>query len=581
MKTYNRILLLSFLFGLAAWVFSTLIDYIFFYRGSFFDLLILKIPPEEYLSRIIVVLLFMVFALIMVKYIVPLEEVIHKNKLRKNAYDNLLNLTQEIIVGLDKDGFVNAINNRGCEIIGMDREEIIGKNWFSNFVPSRLRFELQKSFDRMMVGETEKWFYYESSLMTKGGNEKLIFWHHSVVLSVDGIIEGTLSAGADITSNMQSELEKKKLTSKMEEQANLLEIILLAAPDMIFMWDDEGRFTYVNFQAAQSLNLDRFEMIGKNWIELNLPTEQINALEAKRKLTMVSGDSVTDEITFNTVAGPRDYEYILTPVKNNEGVVDNVVFSARDITDRKTHEVELMEAKIKAQESDKLKSEFLSQMSHEVRTPLHTILSYISLIKDDIKNSGSSIVENSFRSIDIGSKRLLRTIDMILNMSQIQTGTYEPDFREFDISKDIVASAVNEMWQLIKDKNLKLNFNDEVENAVLKVDRYTTTQIFRNILDNAVKYTLTGSIEVNIYKNEKKKICVDIKDTGIGIGSEYISKLFKPFSQEETGFSRRYEGNGLGLALSKKYCELNNADIKVKSEKGKGSVFTVVFKQQT
>ncbi len=88
-------------------------------------------------------------------------------------------------------------------------------------------------------------------------------------------------------------------------------------------------------------------------------------LDAKRKLTVVSGNSITDEITFNTVAGPRDYEYILTPVKNAEGIVDNIIFSARDITERKTHEVELTEANRKAQESDKLKTEFLSQMSHE------------------------------------------------------------------------------------------------------------------------------------------------------------------------------------------------------------------------
>ncbi len=578
MKTSNRILFLAILFGLAGWIFSTVVDYIFFFRGSFLDLLIIKIPPEEYLSRIIVVALFVLFALIMIKYISPLEAIIYKNKLRRNAYDNLLDLTQDIIVGLDKEGVVNIINNRGCELIGLDREEIIGQNWFSNFIPTRIRFELQKSFEKMMVGETEKWIYEENSITTKGGSERLIFWHHSIITNVDGIIEGALSAGADITSNKKSELEKKQMTSKMQEQANLLEIILLAAPDMIFMWDADGKFTYVNFQAAQILGLDRFEMIGKKLHELLIPSEQIKTLEAKRKLTMVSGNSLTNEIKFKTISDPRDYEYILTPIKNTEGIVDNVVFSARDITDRKTHEIELIEANKKAQESDKLKTEFLSQMSHEVRTPLHTILSYISLIKDDIKNNSSEIADSGFRSIDIGSRRLLRTIDMILNMSQIQAGTYEPDFREFDLSKDIVASAVNEMWQLVKDKNLELEFNDEVENPILKLDKYTATQIFRNLLDNAVKYTLKGNIKVKIYKNEKQKICVDVDDTGIGIGDEYINKLFKPFSQEETGISRRYEGNGLGLALSKKYCELNNADIKVRSEKGIGSVFTVEFK---
>jgi signal transduction histidine kinase len=163
-------------------------------------------------------------------------------------------------------------------------------------------------------------------------------------------------------------------------------------------------------------------------------------------------------------------------------------------------------------------------------------------------------------------------------MSQIHTGNYNPDFREFDLDKDIIASILNEVSYFISDKKVDLIFECNIKEPVLKVDRYTTVQIFRNLLDNAVKYTLSGIIKVKIYKNEKEKICVDIEDTGIGIGEEYLNKLFKPFSQEETGFSRRYEGNGLGLALSKKYCELNNADLKVESEKGKGSVFTVVFR---
>ena len=100
--------------------------------------------------------------------------------------------------------------------------------------------------------------------------------------------------------------------------------------------------------------------------------------------------------------------------------------------------------------------------------------------------------------------------------------------------------------------------------------------MFANILDNAIKFTEKGEIKITIEENDDHLI-VKIKDTGRGISDEYMSSLFQPFSQEQQGYTRKYEGNGLGLSLANKFCRLNNAEIKVKSQKGKGSEFTVIF----
>jgi signal transduction histidine kinase len=105
------------------------------------------------------------------------------------------------------------------------------------------------------------------------------------------------------------------------------------------------------------------------------------------------------------------------------------------------------------------------------------------------------------------------------------------------------------------------------------------TQIFSNLVNNAIKYTKAGTIVLRIYRNNGNNICVDVSDTGIGISEQYIDQVFTPFSQEETGYTRRFEGNGLGLALVKKYVELNNAYIYVNTKKGRGTKFTVVFKK--
>ncbi|MDX9924510.1 MAG: ATP-binding protein, partial [Ignavibacteriaceae bacterium] len=108
-------------------------------------------------------------------------------------------------------------------------------------------------------------------------------------------------------------------------------------------------------------------------------------------------------------------------------------------------------------------------------------------------------------------------------------------------------------------------------------DEYSIGQIFSNLVDNAIKYTNTGFVKLKVFESHEKNIVVRIIDSGIGISEEYLEKIFEPFSQEEQGYCRSYDGNGLGLALVKRYCKINNAEIDVISEKGKGSSFQITF----
>ncbi|MGE5680998.1 MAG: sensor histidine kinase, partial [Bacillota bacterium] len=183
----------------------------------------------------------------------------------------------------------------------------------------------------------------------------------------------------------------------------------------------------------------------------------------------------------------------------------------------------------------------------------------------------------SFHVIDNGVKRLIRTIDLILNMSQLQTGYFEPNPQLLDIYREILQPVVAELNSAARFKNLELKLEIRTKDPFVECDLYSVSQIFINIIENAIKFTPDGSINIEVYRNENAKLCVKIKDTGIGISSEYMKELFTPFSQEEMGYTRRFEGNGLGLALVKKYCEMNNADIEVESEKGRGSSFTIIF----
>ncbi len=261
---------------------------------------------------------------------------------------------------------------------------------------------------------------------------------------------------------------------------------------------------------------------------------------------------------------------------NDEGNIKGISGTLSDIHERKIAAEELIIAKDKAEESDKLKSTFLAQVSHEIRTPLNIILSYNSLIKDEIKHIFTQELEESFDSIEKGGRRLLRTMDLILNMSMVQTGGYKLNITNINLEY-IIKQLLLEFKHVAEEKNIKLNFNKNGDECFIKADEYTITQAFQNLLDNAIKFTENGKVEICIKPDVNGITEVDIEDTGIGISKDYLPKIFEPFTQEEIGYSRKYEGNGLGLALTKKYLELNNAEIIVNSTKGKGTKFNIRF----
>ncbi len=240
--------------------------------------------------------------------------------------------------------------------------------------------------------------------------------------------------------------------------------------------------------------------------------------------------------------------------------------------------LEVIAAKEKAEKSNKLKSEFLAQISHEIRSPLNVILSFSEIIKTDLIEKTNSESLDYFKFIEAAGNRLLRTVDLVINASEMQTGTYEPTFSEFGLIEEIIDKIRHDYKKLIKDKGLEFKFNCNVSDVKIRGDKYSVYQTFVNLMENAIKYTMFGSIALCIDVNDNN-IIVSVEDTGIGISEEFLGKLFEPFMQEERGYSRRFEGNGLGLSLVKKYCDLNGASIKAESQKGVGSKFIVIFKK--
>ncbi len=249
-----------------------------------------------------------------------------------------------------------------------------------------------------------------------------------------------------------------------------------------------------------------------------------------------------------------------------------------EIVRRRESEEALKIARKKAEESDRLKSDFLAQMSHEIRTPINTLLSFSWILRDEFEEHLTPEHEEIFSTMKRAGNRIVRTIDMILNMSQIETNTYELVPRVFDLYEKALLPSCKDLNQKAKDNGLTLEIINKEKENFIEADEYMIGQLFYNLLDNAIKYTKEGGVTVTII-HQNEDILVKISDTGIGISDEYLPRLFDPFTQEETGYTRKYEGNGLGLSLVKKYSEMNNVRIEVKSKKNVGTEFTVIFKK--
>jgi signal transduction histidine kinase len=215
-------------------------------------------------------------------------------------------------------------------------------------------------------------------------------------------------------------------------------------------------------------------------------------------------------------------------------------------------------------------------MSHEIRTPLNNILTFTSLLKDELEDKLPVELESTFDIIGNSAQRLIKTIESLLNLSRIQTGNFDANYETLDLYKDILDDLSIEFYMRASEKKIQLVFTNKTENCLVKADKFSTTQIFVNLIDNALKYTPEGFVNVLVY-DEGDKVIVEISDNGIGISEEFIPNLFNPFSQEHSGQTRAYEGTGLGLALVQKYVTINGASISVESKKGAGTKFKIIF----
>ncbi|MDG5766662.1 ATP-binding protein [Balneolales bacterium ANBcel1] len=244
--------------------------------------------------------------------------------------------------------------------------------------------------------------------------------------------------------------------------------------------------------------------------------------------------------------------------------------------ERQRYEENIIAERNRANEMNTLKNNFLSNLSHEVRTPLNSIIGFSSLLIEELDDEEQL---KFLTYITDGGKRLLQTINDLLDISLLESKPGGLQFHEIDLAAEI-RETVGMMQNEARDKDLTIGYPDEDRDIRVMGDHHMAGQVLRKVVGNAIKFTEEGSVTIELDTASRENgnyVLVLVKDTGIGIDTDFIPHVFDEFKQESRGMARKYEGVGLGLTIARKMMHLMGGFIEVESEKDKGSVFTLCF----
>lgn len=471
------------------------------------------------------------------------------------------------VVELSVDGIIIGTNNgkivdcnwAACRIFGCDKEEILKLN----------------IIDLLLEESTEI-----TSKITQGS--EIIC--ENIVERVINRKDGTLFPAEIATRVLKLDneermivyvrdiTERKKAEEALKASEENFRTLVNNTPDGILILNFEGKVIAANAAVGKMFGLEIEDVIGRSIAEYLAPesipvaiADQTNVLNHKGgylsiyKVNPPSGESLW-------------IEGLGTKITYKDQPANVVVI--RDITVRKKAEEALLKAKTAAEVANRTKSEFLTNMSHELKTPLNSIIGFSDLL---IEGIAGPLNEKQFRYaqfISSSGKNLLNIINDIMELSRAEAGEDELNLEEFSVDESI-KKVISMIFSKVQKKNIKLRYSSENKTLWISADEYKFRQIIYNLLSNAIKFThADGSIDLSS-KQEGDFAVITVKDTGIGIPEDSLDNIFKPFVQLESSLSRTFEGTGLGLTLVKRYIEMHGGNISVESEIGKGSSFRI------
>src|SRR5687768_6920577 len=437
---------------------------------------------------------------------------------------------------------------------------------------------------------------YELTKIRKDGSRFPAVLSVTALRDAQESIIGYLLIGTDNTARQQIEEERKKLDQRLRDQHFYTRSLLESNIDALITTDPRGIITDVNKQMEKLTGCTRDELIGapfKNYFTDSARAEAgINRVLAEGKvnnyeLTARSRDGVLTGVSYNA-----------TTFHDRDRRLQGVFVSARDMTELKTIEHALQQKNVELEDASRMKSEFLANMSHELRTPLNAIIGFSEVLGDGLLGDLTDQQRGFIGDIFSSGKHLLSLINDILDLSKVEAGKMTLDLEPVQMS-GLIANSMSIVREKAASRRVQLVTEIPPDLGSLRADARKVKQIVYNLVSNAVKFANEGGqvtlsaervprSEVGhvaasgnsrtfplIESKFEEFLKISVTDVGMGISPEGLERLFKPFSQIDSGLARKFEGTGLGLAMVKLLTDLHCGSVAVESVVGEGSCFTV------
>ena len=360
----------------------------------------------------------------------------------------------------------------------------------------------------------------------------------------------------------------KNKIAELEENKRRYKVLLEAIPDIFFVIDKDG--TYEDFVIKESdlFKIEDANIIGSTIFEVGFPENMAEKIYSCIQTSIKTNSIETIEYQMNTPNGTFLFEMRLVKLNSH-----SVISIARDITKRKTAEFKLEKALVRAEESDKLKSAFLANLSHEIRTPMNVITNFSRILADSDLDRDEKMELTD--AISINGKQLLNMIDNTIHLSKIETQTVEIANKFCNVN-GLLRDTYNKYLILIPDsKKIKLNLKIDVPNKYFgfETDPNILGEILSLLVDNAIKYTIKGEINIGYEMLRNEWIKFSVSDTGIGIPEEEYKRIFGRFYRVQNQINQNTSGSGLGLPIAQHYAALLGGELEFESSPGFGSKF--------
>lgn len=492
-----------------------------------------------------------------------LEDRIKELRLNEERFEEFVRSASDVIYTTTPDGRFSMVNEKALKVTEYDANELLGKHFY-DLVDYPSKREMISFYQRQVKNNTAS-TYFEFRIRTKNG--KYVWLGQNVqLLKENGNLIGYQAIARDITDKKEA---LDLLQQSEEKYRSLLENMKLGILEV----SRDGKIVKAYDKFCELTGYSKEELIGQDPNELFLdePSRKIiSEQENNRKFGLAS---VYEVQMYKKDGSPLWVLISGAPFYDSKGHLEGTMGIHLDITERKKMELDLQKAERQATDSSKAKELFLANMSHEIRTPLNAVIGLSQLLdKTDLNQQQSEYVD----TIKESAGNLLSLVNNILDFSKIESGQFELNFEAVNVH-ELLNNVHQTLSYFAFSKDLDFSFESNLDpKAHYKTDKLRLTQVFLNLLNNAIKFTPSGSVVLSAQivstNSLEHNIRFEVSDTGVGIAKNEQQQIFNDFKQASIQ-DELNAGTGLGLSICKKIVALLGGDLVIESELGKGSKF--------